>query len=235
MICDCISWPIAVGVDRALSSATCRLPDGRVCGLAYRVETQRPTTYDLRPRTKDQGPRTKDLRDLSEQVPLKVALKPPTGPARRRKGGGKLSHRRLNSRVVYLPRSLRPDIQNLSSFTTCVRNLILRRCDGQSLLKTPGHRRDIPSFAASAGDRRIHRSRCSDCHIDRIFVIVHRGLCLIEVENCSCPLSSPGCSVNFPRNSGRAVTKMMYSQSVHPKVPGGVSFVGAGRRSPTIK
>ncbi len=42
-------------------------------------------------------------------------------------------------------------------------------------------------------------------------------------------------SVKFPRNSGRAVTKMMDSQSVHLKVPGGVSFVGAGRRSPTIK
>ena len=37
-----------------------------------------------------------------------------------------------------------------------------------------------------------------------------------------------------PRNSGRAVTKLMNSQSVHLKVPGGVAFVGAGRRSPTI-
>jgi hypothetical protein len=37
-------------------------------------------------------------------------------------------------------------------------------------------------------------------------------------------------SLNFPRNSGRAVTKMMNSRSVHTEVPGGVAFVGAGRR-----
>ena len=44
-----------------------------------------------------------------------------------------------------------------------------------------------------------------------------------------------GNSLKFPRNNGRAVTRMMDSQSVHLTVPGGVSIVGAGRRSLTIK
>ena len=48
-------------------------------------------------------------------------------------------------------------------------------------------------------------------------------------------LSNLSIQSELPRNSGRAVTKMMDSQSVHPKVPGGVSFVGAGRRASPIQ